>query len=516
MNSNVRTSTSDSRATAYHVENVVENNSESELVKLMRKLNKEQQCKNREFKSCIVNLNEMIKGIKCKENNISIGCLLHNSENHDITNCFKFKGCNSKERFDMIKRNAICFRCLKGYHSAHGCKVGKLCNVVIEGQGPCNRNHHPLLHQDRIESSSHNAVMEKRGKALLNISTVHSKNLPVTVLWDPGSDTSLGLPELFVRISNLEVDLPYGEIDMLIGTDCCEILPRVVEHNEGIQLLENQFGFSIRGRHDKITNGSNTSNHILVRTHILSSLVDLKEINIESTDSLKTKLDKFFAMEEMGTKCKPQCIKCMCRGCPEPNCISLKEERELALIEEGLLYNEEQKCWLAKYPWLRDPMHLKDNIQVANARLKTTENRLKKLGNEYAMKYQREIEDMIDRGVVRKLTKEEMREYKGPVHYIHHHEVLKPESNSTPISIVFNSSASYMGQKLNDFWAKGPDILNSLLGILFRFRPNNIAIAGDIAKMYHTVKLSTMDEHTDFYEGIWMTIDHLISMLLPQ
>ncbi|XP_037793897.1 uncharacterized protein LOC119589350 [Penaeus monodon] len=191
MNSNVRTSTSDSRATVHHVENVVENNSESELVKLIRKLNEEQQSKNREFESCIVNLNEVIKGIKCKENNISIRCLLHNSESHEITNCFKFKGCNSKERFDMIKKNGICFRCLNGYHSARGCKVGKLCDVVIEGQGPCNRNHHPLLHQDRIESSSHNAVMEKRGKALLNISTVHSKNLPVTVLWDPGSDTSL-------------------------------------------------------------------------------------------------------------------------------------------------------------------------------------------------------------------------------------------------------------------------------------------------------------------------------------
>ena len=33
------------------------------------------------------------------------------------------------------------------------------------------------------------------------------------------------------------------------------------------------------------------------------------------------------------------------------------------------------------------------------------------------------------------------------------------EFSSTPLRIVFNSSASYMGQKLNEFWAKGPDIL---------------------------------------------------------
>ncbi|XP_063601673.1 uncharacterized protein LOC134777747 [Penaeus indicus] len=261
MNSNVRTSTSDSRATVHHVENVVENNSESELVKLMRKLNEEQQSKNREFESCIVNLNEMIKGIKCKDN-ISV---------------------------------------LKGYHSARGCKVGKLCDAVIEGQGPCNRNHHPLLHQDRIESNSHNAVMEKKdgqevriewkGRQLSLIkvgnTTEHQSSkaycVPLTdkngKVWNVDAvgmneisskvkriDLSR-LPELFIRISNLEVDLPCGEIDMLIGTDCCEILPRVVEQNEGIQLLENQFGFSIRGRHDKITNGSNTSNHTLNPNH---------------------------------------------------------------------------------------------------------------------------------------------------------------------------------------------------------------------------------------------------------
>jgi hypothetical protein len=47
-----------------------------------------------------------------------------------------------------------------------------------------------------------------------------------------------------------------------------------------------------------------------------------------------------------------------------------------------------------------------------------------------------------------------MEEHKGPVQYIAHHEVLKPEPNSTPVRIVFNSSASFMGHVLNDYWAK--------------------------------------------------------------
>ena len=75
---------------------------------------------------------------------------------------------------------------------------------------------------------------------------------------------------------------------------------------------------------------------------------------------------------------------------------------------------------------------------------------------------------MIERQVARKLTQTEVDNYKGPIHYISHHDVLKPDSKSTPVRIVFNSSASYMGQVLNEYWAKGPDLLNNLLGILVR------------------------------------------------
>ena len=104
---------------------------------------------------------------------------------------------------------------------------------------------------------------------------------------------------------------------------------------------------------------------------------------------------------------------------------------------------------------------------------------------------------MVQRGVARKLTKEELSNYKGPAHYISRHEVLKPrQSKSTPVRIVFDSSANYMGHVHDEYWAKGPDSLNSLLGILVRFRGNEVALIGYIKKMYHTVKTSVLDQHT--------------------
>ena len=134
----------------------------------------------------------------------------------------------------------------------------------------------------------------------------------------------------------------------------------------------------------------------------------------------------------------------------------------------------------------------------------STEKRLAKNAT-HAEVYQKQIEDMVDREVARKLTLKELKEYKGPIHYISHHEVLKPDSKSTPVRIVFNNSARFMGHALNDYWTKGPHLLNYLLGILIRFRENKIALIGDIKKMYHTVKTKTIDQHT--HRFLWRDIN---------
>lgn len=137
--------------------------------------------------------------------------------------------------------------------------------------------------------------------------------------------------------------------------------------------------------------------------------------------------------------------------------------------------------------------------------IKITERRPEKAGPEYSKANGDQIIDMVQRSVARKLTAEEMDTYKGPIHYIPHHEILKPNSRTTPVRIVFDSSSSsYMGHVLNENWAKGPNVINDLLGVIFRFRQRKIAIAGDITKMYNTIKLSEKDQHT--HRFVWRNL----------
>jgi len=99
--------------------------------------------------------------------------------------------------------------------------------------------------------------------------------------------------------------------------------------------------------------------------------------------------------------------------------------------------------------------------------------------------YNELMQEMEEMKFSRKLTDAELAEYNAPVHYISHHEVLRPDKKSTPLRIAFNSSSVYQGHRLSNYWLKGPDPLNSIFGIILRFRENQVAIGGDISKMYH-------------------------------
>ena len=205
----------------------------------------------------------------------------------------------------------------------------------------------------------------------------------------------------------------------------------------------------------------------------------------------------------MGVECNPKCGGCKCGKCaPGGKGLTLKEERELANIDKNLAFVDDH--FEVKYPWIRDPSSLPNNYGLAVKRLEALEKKLIR-EKQVEVEYIEQIHDMLDRKLARELSKVEMKSYDGPVHYITHHAVIKRESSSTPVRIFFNTSLNYKGHVLNDCWAKGPDAdITNLLKVLIRFRENRVAFAGDIVKMYHTIRLSIVDHHT--HRFLWRDV----------
>ena len=88
----------------------------------------------------------------------------------------------------------------------------------------------------------------------------------------------------------------------------------------------------------------------------------------------------------------------------------------------------------------------------------------------------------------------------GKVWYVPHHGVYHPKKPDK-IRVVFDCSATFAGRCLNKEILQGPDMINSLVGVLCRFRTDRVAIMGDVEKMYYQVRLP--DEHQDFFRILW-------------
>ncbi|XP_061166393.1 uncharacterized protein LOC133175314 [Saccostrea echinata] len=57
------------------------------------------------------------------------------------------------------------------------------------------------------------------------------------------------------------------------------------------------------------------------------------------------------------------------------------------------------------------------------------------------------------------------------------------------VRIVFDSSAKFQNVSLNSVLLQGPDLCNSLLGVLLRFRREKIAVTMDVEQMFHNFKV---------------------------
>ena len=119
-------------------------------------------------------------------------------------------------------------------------------------------------------------------------------------------------------------------------------------------------------------------------------------------------------------------------------------------------------------PWRKQPPYLPDNRIVAEQRL----NLLKKKfvhDQQFFTRYKGTVNDYIAKGYAQRIPKGELSAEGKPLWYVPHHAVLHPHKPEK-LRVVFDCAARYRGTSLNDQLLHGPDLTNSLFGVLVRFR----------------------------------------------
>ena len=166
-------------------------------------------------------------------------------------------------------------------------------------------------------------LIDKQGKAIVfDVYGIDKITSPI-----PSIDTQ-GISKLFKDVHKEDLIRPTGEVDTLIGYEYADFHPLKEQSSGRLLLLRNQFGRCIGGTHP-VLKGTNEKS--LIGTTYAHHV---KMVRIED----------FYNMENLGIQCKPRCDGCKCGRCSlGSNAYTIKEEKELALIEKNLSHDVKEK-----------------------------------------------------------------------------------------------------------------------------------------------------------------------------
>lgn len=149
-------------------------------------------------------------------------------------------------------------------------------------------------------------------------------------------------------------------------------------------------------------------------------------------------------------------------------------------------------------PLKQKHIKLPNNRAMAEKRLNQLKVKMTK-NDKYKQEYTTTMTEVIQKGYAELVPKSELPGKPGQVWYIPHHGVYHPKKKK--LRVVYDCSAEYAGEVLNHQLLSGPDLTNSIIGILCRFREEPVAISCDIEGMFHQVGVNP--EHRDLLRFLW-------------
>ncbi|XP_051862317.1 uncharacterized protein LOC127565806 [Drosophila albomicans] len=485
-------------------------------------------------------------------------CKLCSRENHPIRLCPRFLQMGINDRVNYIKQQKLCLNCFARGHILAECTSAHSCFT-------CKGRHHTLLHRvspaptvttpipSPIQSTSTQSanvqsfVAVNTQGVLLSTAVIHVCHLGVRytarALIDSGSEATFLSEKLFKRLRmpytsvqarvsgltqavaaqprkfcqfligspvrpDLQIEASAYVLPQLAGNlPSCSVPQTLLENLPSIQLADPKFYESsqidvllgadilpsilLGGSHPNFCGTLSRQETIFgwiltgpVSGSISKSISSFSaRLSVERTPPLEELLSKFWEVEDLPASPAKE-SDLFCEANFNATTVRTSTGRYMVTLP------------------FRDPGHvdLGHSRATALAQFLRNESRLKR-NDSLKEQYDSVIREYLDLGHMTQVPPSSSGNY-----YLPHHAVLKPDSTTTKLRVVFNaSSPTSNGKSLNDILHTGPILQSDLTIQILKWRFFQFVFNADITKMYRQILVDP--NHTRFQRLLFRTPD---------
>ncbi|XP_071054607.1 uncharacterized protein [Onthophagus taurus] len=471
-----------------------------------------------------------------------IKCVLC-SQSHPLYRCSTFHAKSAADRLSFARDNNLCRNCLNNSHQTNSCSSTHRCRV-------CHQKHHSSLHFDNFKSSLVHVGTTACDVSQTSDPTNQQIILPIAFLQikdrfgtlhlvraliDSGSMSNfitaklakkLRLPR--TRNTSLEIrglnsmtsvcnkgkvkcyvqpchtSQPSFDFDAIITPNICSDQPTYQDIQMAYEHLKNlNFQKEFKSNLKEVD--------LLLGAELVPQILTSGRIRGGPNDPVA--VESVFGWLLMGRSSLSSstptstCLSTIASSCSLDHTIQKFWEIE-SIPVKSVFTPEEEACekhfrdnytrttggrFIVSLPFKSNKPTLGDSYQTALKRFKSLENRLLKnpsLHDDYISF----MSDYLSSGHMSLNTVSSP--LSSATYYIPHHCVMRAESASTKLRVVFDASAiSSNGKSLNDNLLIGPKLQQDIVKVLLNFRCYKFAFTCDIKQMYRQILISPQDRN---------------------
>ncbi|XP_076660469.1 uncharacterized protein LOC143363824 [Halictus rubicundus] len=436
-------------------------------------------------------------------------CAFCSRSNHKSRQCRDLARETIQKRWALVRKNKLCFKCLDRGHGSKQCK-GANCDH-------CDKPHHSLLHKTKASAGNFQAT-RKQGPASnrsQEATTCPKKPVITYALLDEGSTITLIERKLAreigargprlnfalkgindreaVTVASEKVELEIQgafdayaikhaisvpDLNLPLQTLSVEIVERVkFTENVNVQAYSNARPRLLLGQDQWQMIATREFRELkrymlgisrsllgwAVHGSMPAGLMESAFSGVNEMKSISSCEMQVKKEEERLDELVKQYFQLDNFGVSNTN--KTKNEHTYAVQTFRNTARKVDNPWEVGLLWRKEPAPQVDSLATARQRLFSLERKLDR-DPEYASLYYQEMDRLIKNGYAERVDRDSTNER---VWYLPHFGVRNTNKPGR-VRLVFDAAAKSAGISLNDQLESGPDLLQSLPGVLIRFR----------------------------------------------